>query len=108
MAAGEILRIGLLALNRVDPELRPEPGLATNQPLLMAAIHVVVVLPSHGPVPLNHVQFMEVGAISTIGQLALNFVDPEPRPERGLVTNQPLLMAAIHVVVVPPSHVPVP
>jgi len=81
MAVGALLMTGPLALNRVDPEPRPEQGLATNRPLLMAAIHVVVVLPSHGPVPLNHVRFMVVGAILMIGQLAPNLVDPELRPE---------------------------
>jgi len=108
MAAGAILMIGPLALNLVDPEPRPERGLVINQPLLMAAIHVVAVPPSHVPAPSNRAQFMVVGAILMIGPLALNLVDPEPRPERGLVTNQPLLTAAINVVVVLLSHGPVP
>jgi len=51
MAAGEILMIGQPAPNLAVLEPRPEPGLVTNQPLRMAAIHVVAVPPSHRLVP---------------------------------------------------------
>jgi len=51
MAAGAISMIGLPAPNRVDPELRREPGLVINQRLLMVASCVVVVPQKHVLVP---------------------------------------------------------